>query len=250
MLLKIFDILRGKFHLKFKDRQSAGIILGESLKDILKKGDRKNCIVLGIPRGGVITGYCIARKLGSTFDIIIPRKLCAPDNEELAIGAIARDGTTYINEVLVEELDIASDYIAQEKSKQLREIERRASLYLSKKKTNVDFNDFKLSNKVIILADDGASTGATLIAAERSVIKSFGIDCHLVIATPIAPKSTVSLLRNENIDHIEVITSPHDSEFQSVEQYYNDFHQVTDQEVIEIIAKSLNEDSEMPDDFC
>jgi putative phosphoribosyl transferase len=239
--MRIFDNIRGRFHLRFKDRQSAGTILGEALKDFIKKRDRKNCVVLGIPRGGVITGYCIAKKLGSKFDIIIPRKLCAPDNEELAIGAVVGDGTTYINDILVKELDVTSDYIEREKLKQLKEIERRTSLYHSKMKTITGLDYIELRNKTIILADDGTSTGATMIAAERSIIKSFTNDCQIIIATPVAPKSTVALLRNEEVDHIEVIISPRDSEFKSVEQYYHDFHQVTDQEVIEIIKKSMIE---------
>lgn len=239
--MRIFDNIRGRFHLRFKDRQSAGTILGEALKDFIKKRDRKNCVVLGIPRGGVITGYCVAKKLGSKFDIIIPRKLCAPNNEELAIGAVVGDGTTYINDILVKELDVTSDYIEREKLKQLKEIERRTSLYHSKMKTITGLDYIELRNKTIILADDGTSTGATMIAAERSIIKSFTNDCQIIIATPVAPKSTVELLRNEDIDHIEVITSPRDSEFTSVEQYYYDFHQVTDQEVIEIINNSMIE---------
>ena len=240
--MRIFYNILRRFHLRFKDRQSAGIILGEALKDFIKKQDRKNCFVLGIPRGGVITGYYIAKKLGCQFDIIIPRKLCAPNNEELAIGAVTGDGTTYINDILVKELDITSDYIAREKLKQLKEIERRASLYHSKKKTISGLDYTKSHTKVIILADDGTSTGATIIAAERSV-KSCKNDCRIIIATPVAPKSTVSLLKNEDVDHIEVITTPGDSEFESVEQYYHDFHQVTDKEVIKVITESKIEES-------
>jgi len=234
--MRIFDNIAGRFHLRFKDRQSAGNILGEALKDLIKKEDRKNCVVLGIPRGGVITAYCIAKKLGSQFDIVIPRKLCAPDNEELAIGAVTGDGTTYLNDILIKELDITSDYIAAEKLKQLKEIERRTSLYRSKKKTITGLDHPELHNKTIILADDGTATGATFIAAKRSIMPS-GNGRQIIIATPVAPKSTVALLKNEDIDHIEVITSPGDSEFKSVEQYYDDFHQVTDQEVIEIITR-------------
>ena len=240
--MRIFDNIRARFRLRFKDRQSAGTILGEALKDFIKKQDRKNCVVLGIPRGGVITGYYIAKKLGSEFDIIIPRKLCAPNNEELAIGAVTGDGTTYINEILVKALDVTSDYIAREKLKQLKEIERRESLYYSKKKTIRGFDYTKLNSRTIILADDGTSTGATIIAAERS-IKSYRSDCRIIIATPIAPKSTVSLLKNEDIYHIEVITNPGDSEFESVDQYYHDFHQVTDEEVIKVITESKIEGS-------
>lgn len=238
--MKIFDNLRGKFHLKFKDRQSSGNILGEALKDSIKKQERKNCLVIGIPRGGIITGYCIAKKLGCRLDLIILRKLCAPDNEELAIGAVTEDGNTYINDILVEELDITSDYIAREKLTQLKEIERRTSLYSFNKKTFPSFNDPKLEYKTIILADDGIATGATIIAAARSIMSLFN-SCQLIIASPVARKSTVALLKKENVDHIEILTTPADSEFKSVEQYYEDFHQLTDQEVIEIITKSVIE---------
>ncbi|HEY7756760.1 MAG TPA: phosphoribosyltransferase family protein [Nitrososphaeraceae archaeon] len=239
--MRIFDNITRRFQLRFKDRESAGNILGEALKDSIKKEHRKNCVVLGIPRGGVITGYCIAKKLGSQFGLIIPRKLCAPDNEEIAIGAVTGDGTTYLNHLLIKELGIPSDYIAGEKLKQLKEIERRTSLYIFKKKTITGLDHTKLHNKTIIVADDGIASGATIIAAERS-IKSSGSGSKIIIATPVAPKSTVSLLKNEEIDHIELIISPGNSEFKSVEQYYHDFHQVTDQEVIEIITRSMIEE--------
>lgn len=240
--MRIFDNIQGRFRLRFKDRQSGGTILGEALKDFIKKQDRKNCVVLGIPRGGVITGCYIAKKLGCQFDMIISRKLCAPNNEELAIGAVTGDGTTYINDILVNALDVTSDYIAREKLKQLKEIERRKSLYYSKKRTIRGLEYTKLNTRTIILADDGTSTGATIIAAERS-IKSYRNDFRIIIATPVAPKSTVSVLKNEDIDHVEVITSPGDSEFKSVEQYYHDFHQVTDEEVIKVITDSKIEGS-------
>lgn len=239
--MRIFDNITRRFHLKFKDRESAGNILGETLKDLIKKEHRKNCVVLGIPRGGVITAYYIAKKLGSQFGLIITRKLCAPGNEEIAIGAVTGDGTTYLNHALIRELDIPSDYIVGEKLKQLKEIERRTSLYFSKNKTMKGLDHAKLHNKTIIVADDGAASGATIIAAERS-INSSANDSKIIIATPVAPKSTVSLLKNEEIDQIELIISPVDSEFKSVELYYRDFHQVTDEEVIEIITRSMLEE--------
>lgn len=235
--MTIFHSIKDRFCIKFKDRESSGNILGEALKDLIKKQDKKNCIVLGIPRGGVITAFCIASKLGCQFDIIIPRKLRAPHNEEMAIGAIMGDGTTYLNDRLVKALEISSDYIAKEKLQQIKEIERRTSLYCNNKKLEIGFYQIGWHNKIVILADDGTATGATLIAATRC-IKSCGDIDRIIIATPIAPKDTVSRLKSEGIDHLEVITSPPNSMFKSVEDYYQDFHQVTDDEVIEILARS------------
>jgi predicted phosphoribosyltransferase len=218
--------------LKFKDREAAGNILGESLKDLINNEERKNSLVLGIPRGGVITGWTIANKLSCDFGIIIPRKLHAPHNEELAIGALMEDGTTYLNETLVKELDISPEYIKKEKLDQLEEIRRRTQLY-NGKTFNWKQND--LSGKTLILADDGAATGSTIIVATR-YLKTNKSPRKFIIALPISPKGTINELKNEDIDQIEVITNPQNRNFLSIEQYYNDFHQLTDQEVIEIIT--------------
>jgi putative phosphoribosyl transferase len=117
----IFESISSKFQLKLKDRANAANILGEALKDVIKdKEERKASIVLAIPRGGVIVGDNIARKLSYEFDIIIPRKLRAPHSEELAIGAIMEDGTTYLNDMLVKELEVSQEYIEKEKRYQIQ----------------------------------------------------------------------------------------------------------------------------------
>ena len=231
----IFNGISNKFQLKFKDRESSGNILSEALKDIIKKDERKNTLVLGIPRGGVITADIIARKLCCEFDIIIPRKLRAPSNEELAIGAIMGDGTTYLNEMIVKNLKISKKYIQNEKLRQLEEIKRRDYLYGLGNREFMKFNNINFSNKTIILVDDGAATGATLIVTARwiRVTKS---PRHFILAIPTAPKHTVDLLKHEDFDCIEVITSP-TSNFISVEQYYKNFNQVTDEQVMDILAK-------------
>jgi putative phosphoribosyl transferase len=231
----IFNGISNKFQLKFKDRESSGNILSEALKDIIKKDERKNTLVLGIPRGGVITADIIARKLGCEFNIIIPRKLRAPSNEELAIGAIMGDGTTYLNEMRVKDLEISTKYIQDEKFRQLEEIKRRTSLYSFGNREFKNFNNINFKNKSIVLVDDGAATGATIIVTTRW-IKETKSPRHIILAIPIAPKNTVNLFKNENIDSIEVITTP-TSNFKSVEQYYKNFNQVTDKEVIDILAK-------------
>jgi predicted phosphoribosyltransferase len=231
--MMIFSHIIDKFQIRFKDRESAAGVLGESLKNSIKKEERKNTIVLGIPRGGVVTGSTIATKLSCGFGIIVPRKLRAPHNEELAIGAIMEDKTTYLNDTLVKELDISLKYIEKEKLHQLEEIRRRTQLYSGKA---CDWIQYDLKEKSVILADDGAATGATLIVATR-YLKINKTPRKLIIALPISPKGTIDELRNEKIDQIEVITSPHNRKFVSVEQYYHDFHQFTDQEVVEIISR-------------
>jgi predicted phosphoribosyltransferase len=231
----ILNGISNKFQLKFKDRESAGNILSESLKTIIKNDERKNTLVLGIPRGGVITADIIARKLRCKFDIIIPRKIRAPSNEEIAIGSIMEDGTTYLNEMIVKDLEISTKYIQDEKLRQLEEIKRRASLYCFENKEYTQLNNINFSNKTIILVDDGAATGATIIVAARW-IRVTKNPRRFIVAIPIAPKYTINLMKYENIDCIEVITSPNFN-FKSVEQYYKSFNQVTDEQVIDILAK-------------
>jgi putative phosphoribosyl transferase len=229
-----FTRIIDRFQLKFKDRETAGNILGESLKNSINKEERKNALVLGIPRGGVIIGWTIANKLSCDFGIIIPRKLRAPNNQELAIGGLMEDGTTYLNESLVKVLDISPEYIKKEKLDQLEEIRRRTQLY-SGKKFNWNQND--LSEKTVILADDGAATGATIIVAAR-YLKANKNPQKVIIAIPISPKGTISTLKNEGIDQIEVITSPQNRNFVSIEQYYQNFEQLSDKQVIDIIQQS------------
>ncbi len=160
----IFEAIAGKFHFRFKDRFTAAGILGESLKDKITTEERRSAIVLGLPRGGVITADVIARKLSCRFDIIIPRKLTDPDNKEHAIGAIMEDGAIYIDQEAINHLQISPEYLEQEKIHQIAEIRRRNSVFHGGVGRENDLND-----KVVILVDDGAATGATVIVAARSI---------------------------------------------------------------------------------
>src|SRR6185503_18107880 len=120
-----------KFQLRFKNREIAAKILAGALEDSLKKLriDKKNdtLLVLSVPRGGVIVGDIVATQLSyrSEFDIVIPRKLTAPHNQEIAIGAIMEDETIFLNDEIIIELEIDKDYIEKEKSRQIEEIKRR-----------------------------------------------------------------------------------------------------------------------------
>jgi putative phosphoribosyl transferase len=158
------------------------------LEDFLRKEQevKSNITVLGIPRGGVVIADIVATKLkASDFDIIIPRKLRIPYNEEAAFGAIMEDGTVYIEDRIVKDLDISQEYIEEEKNIQLEEIKHRSILYTEKKelseqqqqeqqlvKEEGEENKIKEEdNKITILVDDGTASGSTIIAAARSIRK-------------------------------------------------------------------------------
>jgi predicted phosphoribosyltransferase len=242
----MFGAISRKFQLKFKDRVAAGNILAEIVKDRLNKDKvEEGIVVLGVPRGGVVTADVVARKLSSSanaavidFDIIVPRKLRDQDNKEQAIGAVMEDGTTYLDEELISMLQITQDYIEKEKAEQIQEIRRRIILYSINTTTTNHYEHLK--GKTAILVDDGAATGATLIAAARW-LKRKHTPKRLIIAVPVAPKDTVKLLKQE-ADAVEVVTSP-SSIFRSVEQFYQDFSQVPDDKVVAILR-----DRNMPDD--
>ena len=170
----MFDSLKNKFQLRSKNREFAANILTGALEDSFRKlkVDKKKryFIVLGIPRGGIVVADIVFSKLKSSsfnceFDIIIPRKLGAPGNQEIAIGAIMEEEgvrgdeiTTYLNEDLIKELEISQEYIENEKIKQIQEIKRRKLLYRN------NYNkEYDIDNKIIIIVDDGSATGATLI---------------------------------------------------------------------------------------
>jgi putative phosphoribosyl transferase len=250
----LFDSIKKKFQFKFKDRTNAANILAAALEDFLEKeergrergrkreGERKNIliVVLGIPRGGVIIADIVAKKLkASDFDIVLPRKLRIPHNEEAAFGAIMEDGTVYLDDSLAKDLDISAEYIEKEKNLQLQEIERRKSLYRNTSKQQERQLENKIDDDktiVVILTDDGAASGATVIAAARSIRKSFSPNNKLIIGLPVAPKETVELLRKEAaVDHVEVVTAP--SFFNSVGQFYQNFQPVSDEQVVEIMKK-------------
>jgi predicted phosphoribosyltransferase len=233
----LFNSIKDKFQLRFKNRVFAANILAGATQDRLKKEkietDKNNLFVLGFPRGGVIVADIIASKIGKCdFDITVPRKLTAPHTSELAIGAIMEDGTTYLNDDLVRDLEVNQEYMEREKEKQISEIRRRKFLYRS----GLYGETIKEKTNTVILVDDGAATGATLIAASRWIKKN-SPKSRLMIGLPVAPKKTIELLQKE-CDYV-VVASAISTGFGGVANYYEDFRQVTDEEVMQICEKRI-----------
>lgn len=216
---------------RFKDREHAAELLISKLNNELKDEIPKEIVVFGIPRGGVILAYTIYKiRSANYFDIVIPRKLGAPNNKELGIGAIMDKDTVYLNEYVVKALRVPQDYIETEKLSQIREIGRRTLLYRPKQE------EYNIMNKTIILVDDGAATGATLVVSARWIRKRK--PKKIVIAIPVAPNETVELLKNE-VDQVVTILIPPTSNFTSVAQFYDNFEEITDDKVVKIM-KEMN----------
>lgn len=216
---------------KFKDREHAAELLISKLNNEIKDEIARDVVVFGIPRGGVILAYTIYKNRSANyFDIVIPRKLGAPNNKELGIGAIMDKDIVYLNEYVVKALRVSQDYIETEKESQIQEISRRSLLYRPKQ------NEYNIKNKTIILVDDGAATGATLVVSARWIRKMN--PSRIIIAIPVAPKETVELLKNE-VDQVVTILIPPTSNFTAVAQFYDNFEEITDDKVVKIM-KEMN----------
>ncbi|TAN60892.1 phosphoribosyltransferase [bacterium] len=201
--------------------EAAKLLAGE-----LTKFRAKNAVVLGIPRGGVVIAKEIAFALDARLDIVLTHKLGAPGNPELAIGAITEDGKIFLNEMLAGRLDAESVYLKQEKGRQLAVIKRRVEQYrkiLAK---------VPLKDSITIITDDGVATGATMKAALWAARREH--PKMLIAALPVGPQDTVREL-SQDADEVVCLRSP--SFFGAIGQFYLDFSQVEDEEVLEILKK-------------
>lgn len=202
----------------FRDRVDGGRRLATALEGY----KAENPIALGIPRGGVIVGAEAAAVLGCQFDIIIPRKIGAPGNPELAIAATAGDGRVIVNESLVANLGVSRDYLDTQVKRQNEEIRRRRRLYVGAG------SEIKLAGRTVLVVDDGLATGYTARAAVLAV-KSAG-PARVVLAVPVAPRDTL-LEMEEYVDEVVCLLVP--EPFFAVGQFYEDFSEVTDADVVE-----------------
>lgn len=207
----------------YLNRSHAGKVLAEALaEEIFKDG-----LVLAIPRGGVVVGVEIARAKECPMDLIIPRKIGAPHNPEVAIGAVTQDGTTIFDRRLLELLGLREEDLSNIVTDEIKEIQRRMNKY----RGSSDYPDY--AGKRIILVDDGVATGYTVFAALKSIKKIFN-PSQLILAIPVSPPDTLELLKAE-VDNVICPVVPHD--FMAVGQFYEDFGQTSDNEVIQIMSE-------------
>ncbi|MBI6871448.1 phosphoribosyltransferase [Clostridium aciditolerans] len=202
---------------------------GEKLAEKLEKFKAEDVVVLAIPRGGVETAYNTIKKFNFKWDLITPRKIGAPHNEEVAIGAVSMDGTYVLDEKIVQYFNIPDEYIKKQVASELIEIKRRLREY----RGDEDPPDVK--NKVVIVIDDGIATGFTLLAAIESIKKLQAR--KIIIAVPVAPSETVERF-SKIVDEVICLLIP--SEFYAVGMHYESFPQVTDKELFSVMDKLKN----------
>lgn len=205
----------------FRDRHEAGKLLAEKLAHFREKAD---VIVLGLPRGGVAVAHEIARALHCPLDILIVRKIGFPGNPELAAGAVSETGSAVFNDDIVSSYGVGKAYLERETARQQEEIARRKELYRG------GGGIPPLEGKTVIVVDDGVATGATLKAA-ISTLKQERL-ARLVVALPVASRSAEEEM-SAMVDEWVCLQAPFG--FMAVGQYYSDFTQVEDDEVVAML---------------
>ncbi|MEM1654762.1 MAG: phosphoribosyltransferase family protein [Nitrososphaerota archaeon] len=206
----------------FRDRLDAG----EKLAELLSNYRGERLAIIAIPRGGVEVGYVLAMRLDSPLEVTVPRKIGAPMDPELAVGAVAEDGTIYVDEEVARLVGVSLDWIRSEGERELREVRRRIELYRGGKPLPA------LKDYIVILVDDGVATGATIIATARFLRKLE--PRRLVIAVPVAPPETLPKLSRE-VDDVRCLETP--TPFFAIGQFYYDFSQLSDDQVLNYLMR-------------
>lgn len=206
----------------FEDRIDAGERLAEALKEYAGP----DTVVLGIPRGGVIVAEVVARTLGVPLDVVVPRKVGAPGNPELGLGAVA-PGVRVLDPWLIERLGVTEEYLEREIAAEEAETIRRLRVYRG------DRPPLELAGKTAIVIDDGVATGGTAVAAIRWA-RAQGAG-KVVLAVPVAPPQTMERLRHE-ADEVVALATP--EPFFAVGEWYRRFDQTSDEEVIAALRRA------------
>jgi len=206
----------------FRNREDAACQLAERLKG----RELYDPLVLAIPRGGVVTGAVLARELGADLDVVLSRKLRAPMQPELAVGAIPENGRAYFNHHAQPYLDEMKEYLDEERRYQLSEIARRKKLFRGVRP------QAQVAGRSVIVTDDGIATGSTMIVALQAV-KSQNPH-EVIVAVPVASPDRLEEVRRW-CDDVVCLLSP--EEFWAIGQFYEDFGQVEDDEVVRLLRE-------------
>lgn len=201
----------------FEDRQDAGRRLAAELEEY--RGT--DALILALPRGGVVTGYEVSAALGLPLEVFISRKIGAPGNPELAIGAIAESDGEWIDQEAIAPLGVSQEYIREETERQRREIERRIQKYRQGRPLP------PLAGRTAIVVDDGIATGYTMLAALRGLRKAH--PAILVAAVPVAPEESLWKVSRES-DRVVCLATP--EPFYAVGFHYVGFEQLSDDDVV------------------
>ena len=208
----------------FKNREDAA----QQLAAELVAYTDEHPLVLGLPRGGVVVAATIAKAVAGELDVLLVKKLRAPGNPELAIGAICEEGRAFLNDEVVGLTDADEDYIATERRERLAEMAEQRQLYRRVRPR------VSPTGRTVILVDDGLATGATMIAAAQATALSKPE--QLIVAVPVGPPETVDAIRAmSQVDDVVCLETP--AWFSGVGQFYRDFHQISDEEVVQILEE-------------
>lgn len=205
---------------RFEDREEAGHLLATRLQD----RPLHHPLVLAIPRGGILTGAALAQDLGAELDVVLARKIRAPSQPERALGAISESGEIYLNDI--RSADLMNGYIERECAFQLAEIERRRGLFRDVRPLA------EIANRSVIVTDDGIATGSTMIAALKFVRARHPKE--IIVAVPVAPPDRLCTIRR-HCDDLIVCCAPEG--FWAVGQFYENFRQVEDDEVVDTLRR-------------
>jgi len=212
----------------FADRAAAGWMLVERIRAIglatASPAAAERLPVLAIPRGGVEIGAVLARGLGADLDVVLSRKLRAPRQPELALGAVSEDGHVYLNHFASAMTDAGDAYIEAERKRQMAEIERRRALVRAVRP------QAPIAGRTVILTDDGIATGATMIAALHTV-RAAGAR-KIIVAVPVGSPERIDAIRSL-CDWVVCLEEP--AAFWAIGQFYRDFEQVEDERVLELL---------------
>lgn len=211
----------------FRDRADAGRFLATRLGAY---ANRRDVLVLALPRGGVPVAFEVARSLRSPLDVFLVRKLGVPGHEELAMGAIATGGVRVLNEEVVQSLGLADEVVERVTEREQRELERRERSY----RDALPAPDVR--DRAVILIDDGLATGATMRAAARALRQRE--PARLIVAVPVASEETCRQFQSRG-EADEIVCAATPEPFLAVGTWYEDFGQTTDEEVRDLLARAL-----------